>query len=58
MLRTRNKSKKVKNLYYVGAGTLPGIGLPMCLISAQQTFKKIAGLKQDGPLSASDIDQL
>ncbi len=58
VLRTRNKSKKVKNLYYVGAGTLPGIGLPMCLISAQQTFKKIAGLKQDGPLSASDIDQL
>lgn len=28
-------SKKVKNLYYVGQYTQPGIGMPMCLISAQ-----------------------
>lgn len=54
-LRTRNKSKKVKNLYYVGAGTYPGVGLPMCLISAQQTYKRIEGLAYDGPLLSSDI---
>lgn len=50
VLRTKNKSRKVKNLYYVGAGTLPGIGLPMCLISAQLTFKRIMGIKNGGPL--------
>jgi phytoene desaturase len=35
------KSKKVSNLYYVGANTMPGIGLPMCLISAEVVTKKI-----------------
>ena len=55
LLRTRNTSKKLHNLYYVGAGTLPGVGLPMCLISAQQTFKKIEGIKKDGPLDPQDI---
>lgn len=50
IFRTSNKSKKVKNLYYVGAGSLPGIGLPMCLISAQLTYKRIVGIKTGGPL--------
>lgn len=54
--RTRNKSKKISNLYYVGASTLPGIGLPMCLISAEQTFKKIQNITADGPLRNLDID--
>lgn len=49
--RTPNKSRKVKNLYYVGAGTLPGIGLPMCLIGAQLTYKRIVGSKKPGPLN-------
>lgn len=39
--RTGNKSKKLDNLYYVGAGTMPGIGLPMCLISAELTAQRI-----------------
>lgn len=39
--RTPNKSKKVKNLYYVGASTVPGIGVPMCLISAQLVAERI-----------------
>ncbi len=34
-LRPSIKSKKVKNLLYVGQYTQPGIGVPMCLISAQ-----------------------
>lgn len=53
--RTTNKSRTVKNLYYVGAGTLPGIGLPMCLISAQLTFKRIIGSAKSGPLTAEDL---
>ncbi len=39
--RTKNKSKKLDNLYYVGANTLPGIGLPMCLISAELVAGRI-----------------
>jgi phytoene desaturase len=38
-LRPSVKSKKVENLYYVGAGTQPGLGVPMCLISAQLVYK-------------------
>lgn len=55
MFRTGNQSKKLKNLYYVGAGTLPGIGLPMCLISAEQTFKKITGNKKAGRLTQDNF---
>src|SRR5690606_158905 len=33
--RTRNVSKHVDGLYYAGSSTIPGIGLPMCLISAE-----------------------
>ncbi|TFF91709.1 phytoene desaturase [Candidatus Thorarchaeota archaeon] len=33
--RPRHKSKKVKNLYYTGQYTHPGIGVPMVLISAE-----------------------
>ncbi|HSX28939.1 MAG TPA: phytoene desaturase family protein [Candidatus Saccharimonadales bacterium] len=41
LLRPRNKSKKVKGLYYVGATTHPGIGLPPVLISAELVSKRI-----------------
>lgn len=41
MFRPNNKSKKVKNLYYVGQYTNPGVGVPMCLISAQIVTKLI-----------------
>lgn len=46
--RTPNKSKKVKNLYYVGGSTTPGIGLPMCLIGAELVYKRIIGDKKGG----------
>lgn len=46
--RTPNKSKKLKNLYYVGSGTVPGIGVPMCLISAELIYKRLAGIKKSG----------
>lgn len=55
IFRTPNQSRKVKNLYYVGAGSLPGIGLPMCLISAQLTFKKITGNRTAGPLTKEEL---
>ncbi len=40
--RTPNRSKKIKNLFYVGATTVPGIGVPMCLISAELVRERIA----------------
>lgn len=42
-LRPRNQSKKLDNLFYVGANTTPGIGLPMCLVSAQLVYKRLIG---------------
>jgi len=43
IFRPSNKSKKIENLYYVGANTSPGIGLPMCLISAELVYKRLIG---------------
>ncbi|SDJ75419.1 phytoene desaturase [Halovenus aranensis] len=37
LLRPSNRSKAVDGLYYTGAFTTPGIGVPMCLISGQHT---------------------
>jgi phytoene desaturase len=39
--RPSNRSKKVRGLYHVGASTNPGIGMPMCLISAQLVRKRV-----------------
>jgi phytoene desaturase len=41
--RAGNVSKKVDGLYYVGGSTIPGIGLPMCLISAEVLVKRLRG---------------
>ncbi len=49
-MRPNNFSKKVKNLFYVGANTNPGIGLPMCMISAEVTYKRMFGIKEIGNL--------
>jgi phytoene desaturase len=46
--RTPNKSKKISNLYYVGSGTVPGIGVPMCLISAELIYKRLTGIRKGG----------
>lgn len=39
--RGRNMSSKVGGLYYAGHSTLPGIGLPMCVISAEILLKAL-----------------
>ncbi len=41
--RPNNVHKKIKNLYFVGASTNPGIGVPTCLISAERAWKRISG---------------
>lgn len=39
--RQHNQSKKIKNLFFVGAGTHPGAGLPGVMLSAEATEKLI-----------------
>jgi len=43
MFRSGNKSAKLEGLFYVGGSTIPGIGLPMCLISAEVLLKRLRG---------------
>ncbi len=43
IFRPRNHSEKLRNLYFVGADTVPGIGVPMCLISAELVWERVAG---------------
>jgi phytoene desaturase len=50
VFRPRNVSKRVDGLMYAGASTLPGIGLPMCLISAELVVKRLRGDRSPGPL--------
>ena len=52
IFRPKNHSKKVDNLYYVGAGTNPGIGTQICLISAELAYKRVHGIETAEPLSA------
>ena len=42
MFRPKIKSRKVSGLYYVGANVQPGIGVPMCLISAELVAAQVA----------------
>ena len=45
VFRTPNRSKKLRNLFYVGGNTVPGVGLPMCLIGAELVYERITGNK-------------
>jgi phytoene desaturase len=41
--RPGNASRRVDGLLYAGSSTIPGIGLPMCLISAELILKRLRG---------------
>ena len=49
MFRAQNASKRVQGLYYAGATTAPGVGVPMCLISAELVLKRVRGDHGAGP---------
>ena len=40
--RPPNKSNSIKGLYYVGASTTPGTGLPMCVLSGKMVAERIS----------------
>ena len=48
-LRPANRDEKFKNVFYTGASTIPGTGLPMTIISSQLTVEQIE--KRYGSLS-------
>jgi phytoene desaturase len=48
--RPKNKDEEFKNVYYVGASTIPGTGLPMTVISSKLVSERIK--KENGPVHA------
>ncbi|WP_029287016.1 phytoene desaturase family protein [Cellulomonas sp. HZM] len=57
MLRGRNVSRRVRGLLYAGGTTVPGIGLPMCLISAENVVKRLRGDTSSRPLPEPGASQ-
>ena len=53
-LRPQNRHKKYKNLYFTGASTHPGTGLPIVLLSARLTTERI--LKEAGTISLQNLN--
>jgi phytoene desaturase len=52
-LRPQNRHKKYRNLYFAGASTHPGTGLPIVLLSARLTTERI--LKEMGTISVQNV---
>lgn len=48
--RGSNASKHLAGLYFAGATTVPGVGLPMCLISAENIVKRLRHDTTTAPL--------
>lgn len=44
------RNSKVSGLFYAGSSVRPGIGIPMCMISAELVLKAVRGDKRPGPL--------
>jgi phytoene desaturase len=54
--RGRTASSTVDGLYLAGATTIPGIGLPMCLISAELVAKAVRGDRSTAPMAEPRTD--
>ncbi len=54
-LRPHNRHAKYKNLYFAGASTHPGTGLPIVLLSAKLTTERI--LKETGAIAVPNISK-
>jgi phytoene dehydrogenase-like protein len=52
-LRPQNRHAKYKNMYFAGASTHPGTGLPIVLLSARLTTERI--LKEMGTISVQNM---
>lgn len=54
-LRPQNRHKQYKNLYFAGASTHPGTGLPIVLLSARLTTERI--LKEKSTIAVQKANQ-
>lgn len=54
LFRAGNASRKVDGLLYAGGSVIPGIGLPMCLISAELAVKRLRGDTSTGQLPVDE----
>jgi phytoene desaturase len=52
-LRPQNRHAKYKNMYFAGASTHPGTGLPIVLLSARLTTERI--LKEKGTIAVQNM---
>lgn len=52
-LRPQNRHKQYRNLYFTGASTHPGTGLPIVLLSARLTTERI--LKEAGTIAVQKV---
>lgn len=52
-LRGSTKHPQIRRLLLAGSSTVPGIGVPMCLISAELVVKHVRGDRSVGPLRPS-----
>ena len=53
-LRPQNRHKQYKNLYFAGASTHPGTGLPIVLLSARLTTERI--LKERSTIAVQKVN--
>lgn len=54
-LRPQNRHKQYQNLYFAGASTHPGTGLPIVLLSARLTTERI--LKEAGTIAVQKVNR-
>ncbi len=54
-LRPQNRHKQYQNLYFAGASTHPGTGLPIVLLSARLTTERI--LKEKGTIAVQKVNK-
>jgi phytoene desaturase len=51
MFRAPNASRRIRGLLHTGGSTIPGIGVPMCLISAELVLKRVRGDRSASPVA-------
>lgn len=49
--RAPNASRRTAGLLHAGGSTIPGIGVPMCLISAELVLKRVRGDRSASPVA-------
>ena len=51
--RARNYSRQIPGLFYVGAGTTPGTGMPMVVLGGRMTAERVASQTRRAAARAS-----